>query len=193
VSSKPANPRRRVRTLGVPIGADPDHIANEYLHATSEYCDHSSWGPALVRIHTLPGPTLPRQDPSDESSQEFRDGNQKFESSSCGVEMLAGGEARLPYLHGKPLPGRRHQVMAASRRSRAREQREPLPGGGGPAPWRQAGGDTGHHRSPPRVRPSRRRHSGTLVLLQDAPDLPDHRRIDALPRRNQARSQALPS
>jgi hypothetical protein len=38
-------------------------------------------------------PTLPHQGPSDESSQEFRDGSQKFESSSCRVEMLAGGEA----------------------------------------------------------------------------------------------------
>jgi hypothetical protein len=32
-----------------------------------------------------------------------------------------------------------------------------------------------------------------LGLLQDAADLPDHRRIDALLRTNQARSQALPS
>jgi hypothetical protein len=62
--------------------------------------------------------------------------------------MLAGGEARLPYLHGKPLPGRRHPVKAVSRRSRAREQREPLPDGAGPAPWRQAGGDARHHHSP---------------------------------------------
>jgi hypothetical protein len=29
--------------------------------------------------------------------------------------MLAGGEARLPYLHGKPLLGRRHHVKATSR------------------------------------------------------------------------------
>ncbi len=36
--------------------------------------------------------------------------------------MLAGGEAHPPYLHGKPLPGRRHPVKAVSRRSRAREQ-----------------------------------------------------------------------
>jgi hypothetical protein len=54
--------------------------------------------------------------------------------------MFAGGEARLPYRHGKSLPGRRHPVEAASRRSRAREQREPLPNDAGPAPWRQAGG-----------------------------------------------------
>ena len=53
-------------------------------------------------------PTLPRQGPSNESSQEFRYGSQKFKSSNCGVEMFAGGEARLPYLHGKPLPGRLH-------------------------------------------------------------------------------------
>jgi hypothetical protein len=62
--------------------------------------------------------------------------------------MLAGGEARLPYLLAKLRPGRRHPVKAASRRSRAREQREPLPDGAGPAPWRRAGEDTGHHRSP---------------------------------------------
>jgi hypothetical protein len=38
--------------------------------------------------------------------------------------------------------------------SRAREQREPLPDGAGPAPWRKAGGDTGHHHSPgPRFLP----------------------------------------
>jgi hypothetical protein len=42
-------------------------------------------------------PTLPRQDPSDESSQEFEDGSQMFESSTCGVEMLACGET-LPAL-----------------------------------------------------------------------------------------------
>jgi hypothetical protein len=42
-------------------------------------------------------PTLPRQDPSDENSQEFQDGSQKFESSTCGVEMLACGET-LPAL-----------------------------------------------------------------------------------------------
>ena len=45
--------------------------------------------------------------------------------------MLAGGKARLPYLQAKPLPGRRHPVKAVSRRSRAREQREPLPDGAG--------------------------------------------------------------
>jgi hypothetical protein len=37
-----------------PIGADPGHTANEYLHATSEYCDHSRCVSALVHIHTLP-------------------------------------------------------------------------------------------------------------------------------------------
>jgi len=42
--------------------------------------------------------------------------------------MLAGGEAHPPYLRGKPLPGRRHPVKAVNRRSRAREQREPVPG-----------------------------------------------------------------
>jgi hypothetical protein len=36
-------------------------------------------------------PTLPRQDPSDESSGESRGGSQKFETSPCGEEMLAGG------------------------------------------------------------------------------------------------------
>lgn len=40
---------------------------------------------------------------------------QKLESSTCGVEMLAGGGALLSYLLGKPMPGRRHQVMVASR------------------------------------------------------------------------------
>jgi hypothetical protein len=110
-------------------------------------------------------PTLPRQGPSDESSQEFRDGSQKFGSSSCGVEMLAGGEARLPYLHGKPCRTGVFRSRPASRRSRARERREPLPDGAGPVPWRQAGGDTGHHRSPTRVRPSPRRRRGALVLM----------------------------
>jgi hypothetical protein len=56
----------------------------------------------------------------------MRSESQKFKASTCGVEMLAGGETLLPYLLGKPLPGRRHPVKAASRRSRAREQREPL-------------------------------------------------------------------
>ena len=37
-------------------------------------------------------PTLPRQGPSNESSQECHDESQKFESSTCGVEMLACGE-----------------------------------------------------------------------------------------------------
>jgi hypothetical protein len=40
-------------------------------------------------------PTLPRQGPSDGNSQEFRGGSRKFESSSCGVEMLAGGGLSL--------------------------------------------------------------------------------------------------
>jgi hypothetical protein len=42
-------------------------------------------------------PTLPRQGPSDESSQEFHDESQKFDSSTCGVEMLTCGET-LPAL-----------------------------------------------------------------------------------------------
>lgn len=93
-------------------------------------------------------PTLPRQGPSDENSEETRSESRKFRPSTCGVEMPAGGEALLPYLHGTPLPGRCQPVKAASRRSWARVQHEPLQDGAGPAPWRQAGGDAGHRHSP---------------------------------------------
>jgi hypothetical protein len=135
-------------------------------------------------------PTLPRQGPSDESSQEFRYGSQKFEPPSCGVEMVAGGEARLPYLHAKPLAGRRHRSRPARRRSRAREEREPLPDGAGPAPWRQAVGT--------RVTIMALRECGPFVegiaarwlLLLDVADLPDHRRIDALLDEPSAQSSA---
>ena len=117
-----------------PIGADPGHTANEYHHATSEYCDHSRCVSALVRIHTLPCRSSLVRGHRMKAARNSATGVKQFESSSCGVEMFAGGEARLPYLHGKPLPGRRHPVEAASRRSRARDQR--LPNDAGPTPSR---------------------------------------------------------
>jgi len=48
-------------------------------------------GQGPFRPSSFAMPSLPRQGPSDENSQEFHDGSQKFESSTCGVEMLAGG------------------------------------------------------------------------------------------------------
>ena len=76
-------------------------------------------------------PTLPRQGPSDGNSQEFRGGSRKFESSSCGVEMLAGGGLSLlwryaarsaaPFLSrmASPMPGRRHPIKVASQETGA--------------------------------------------------------------------------
>ena len=54
------------------------------------------------RSSSLAMPTLPRQGPSDENSEEPHGESQKFESSTCGVEMLACGEAPLPYRMASP-------------------------------------------------------------------------------------------
>src|SRR5712664_3616428 len=88
----------------------------------SPLCDPLSLaGQGPLRSSSFAMPTLPRQGPSDENSQEFHDGSQKLESSTCGVEMPAGGGALLSYLLGKPMPGRRNQVKAASREAGARD------------------------------------------------------------------------
>ena len=50
-----------------------------------------------LRFFFLCHADVPRQGPSDESSQEFHDESQKFDSSTCGVEMLACSET-LPAL-----------------------------------------------------------------------------------------------
>jgi hypothetical protein len=50
-----------------------------------------------LRFFFLCHADAPSSGPSDESSQEFHDESQKFESSTCGVEMLACGET-LPAL-----------------------------------------------------------------------------------------------
>jgi hypothetical protein len=64
----------------------------------SPLCDPSSLaGQRPFGSSSSAMPTLPRQGPSDESSQEFHDESEKFESSTCGVEMLACGET-LPAL-----------------------------------------------------------------------------------------------
>ena len=62
-------------------------------------------GRSVVVGRTRPLPFLflcyadaPRQDPSDENSEETRGGSSKFESSTCGVEMHACGGLLLPYL-----------------------------------------------------------------------------------------------
>jgi hypothetical protein len=59
----------------------------------SPLCDPLSLaGQGPLRSSSFAMPTLPRQGPSDENSQESHDGSQKFKSSACGVEMLACGE-----------------------------------------------------------------------------------------------------
>jgi hypothetical protein len=172
-----------LRTLGVPIGADPDHTANEYLHATSEYCDHSSWVPALVRIHTLPCRRSLVRVHRMKAARNSATGESEIRvielrrRNACGRQGTSASPAwQAPA--GPASSGQGPQAGGAGRANSARFYRME------PAPWRQAGEDTGHHRSPTRVRPSPRRRSGTLVLLLDAADLPDHRRIDALLRTN---------
>jgi len=48
-------------------------------------------GQGPIRSSSAAMPMLPRQDSSDENSQESRGGSQKFQRSTCGVEMLADG------------------------------------------------------------------------------------------------------
>ena len=77
---------RRMRgSSGSPLG-DPLSLAGQ--------------GP--FRSSSFAMPTLPRQGPSDKNSEETHGESRKFRPSTCGVEMLAGGEALLPYLHGEP-------------------------------------------------------------------------------------------
>jgi hypothetical protein len=106
---------------------------------------------------------LPRQDPSYENSQESRGGSQKFQPSTCGVEMLADGgfffsgggrdnaaKRAAPHLTcmASPLPGRPCPVKAGSREAGARDARQPLPDGAGLAPSRQADAATCHPKGP---------------------------------------------
>ena len=129
-----------MRTSGVPVLRRSLQLEQRGRHLDSN--PHASWrqvahtGVAVRAQRRCPISLLPP----------FR--SQKFEPSTCSVEMPACGEALLPYLHGTPLPGRCQPVKAASRRSSVRVQHEPLQDGAGPAPWRQAGGDAGHRHSP---------------------------------------------
>jgi len=90
---------RRMRgSSGSPLG-DPLSLAGQ--------------GP--FRSSSFAMPTLPRQGPSDKNSEETHGESRKFRPSTCGAEMLAGGEALLPQRLEKTPPGRRHPVRAASR------------------------------------------------------------------------------
>jgi hypothetical protein len=49
-------------------------------------------------------PTLPRQYPSDGNSAETHGGSQKFQSLTCGVELLAGGGLSFSGVGSEPSP-----------------------------------------------------------------------------------------
>src|ERR1700679_373785 len=69
--------------------------------------DPLSWaGQGPLRSTSFAMPTLLRQGPSDENSEESHDESQKFASSTCGVEMLACGETlpALPAWRGPAWP-----------------------------------------------------------------------------------------
>jgi hypothetical protein len=93
-------------------------------------------------------PTLPRQGPSDNNSEETHGESRKLRPSTCGVEMLAGGETLLPYLLGKPRRAgairSRPKAGGARRANIASLYRM----GARPVPWRQASGEARHHHSP---------------------------------------------